>query len=141
MRGKKKAARRVISAVEKGKLPAEAKQQTRRTCYAVVFGAANALIASVGCGCAVSVFPSPPFPLALKTVKPRREGGGCIEDRLLDCILVPILAGRLGGKPGSPTGPVIPVRLLCLSLALAKSSPNSDVASVAAEAEETGLPV
>ena len=89
-----------------------------------------------------------PLPAA-NSAKPLLEVGACRLDLFplfdVDCAVVLAVVGRLGGSPGSPTGPVRPVmavRLLCRSFALVKSSfvPYSDVASVPAEAEETGLP-
>ena len=87
----------------------------------------------------------PSFPLK----KPFLELGGCRLSLLpplavwLDTTLAPAVVGREGGRPGSPTGPVMPVAVvivLCLSFALLKSSPISEVASVATLAEEVGRP-
>jgi hypothetical protein len=57
-------------------------------------------------------------PLLIPAASPRREGGGCNDDRklaLLGPLEATLLLGLLGGSPGSPTGPVTDGTWLCCS--------------------------
>jgi hypothetical protein len=54
--------------------------------------------------------------LVIAAARPLRDGGGCNDDRTLalcGALVTTLLLGRLGGSPGSPTGPVKEGTLLC----------------------------
>jgi hypothetical protein len=54
--------------------------------------------------------------LVIAAARPLRDGGGCNDERTLalcGALDTTLLLGRLGGSPGSPTGPVKEGTLLC----------------------------
>jgi hypothetical protein len=53
----------------------------------------------------------------MAAARPLRDGGGCNDDLTLalrGALDATLLLGRLGGRPGSPTGPVTEGILLCV---------------------------
>jgi len=79
---------------------------------AVRVGTCVLLMADTGRSASALLFPVEVMAVA----SPLRDGGGCNDERTLalcGAFVTTLLLGRLGGSPGSPTGPVIEGMLLC----------------------------
>lgn len=65
----------------------------------------------------------------MAAVSPRREGGGCNDDRTLALcgFVTTLLLGLLGGSPGSPTGPVTDGIWFCCSRVCGRSGCSAAV--------------